>query len=188
MQKPHKLPEFSKSFPRGAVMGLIVLVVLVLLGTVLFLSRRPVGVMVGGALLTPERNIVENLQLADNLTQITSEVEVNGLQKLLSNQGPFTLFAPDDSAFALLKDSTLSNSGVRYHVLPGRFFLQDLPEGRDLNVLNGQQLKLVREGELTFIQDMAGQRAQVQISDVVSSNGIIHVISAVLQPTSAPLI
>ena len=155
-------------------------------------SDEPMGVEVGGALMVPNLNIVENAMNANNVTTLVSAVDAAGLVETLSGPGPFTVFAPTNSAFAALPEGTVENlllpenqeqlQGVlTYHVVPGEYLAADLTDGLELETVNGEML--------SFTTDASGMllingEAMVETANVISSNGITHVIDTVLLPSA----
>ncbi len=147
------------------------------------------GVMVGGAMMVPSKNIVENAVNADNVTTLVAAVKAAGLVETLSGPGPFTVFAPTDSAFAKLPAGTVENlvkpenkemltSILTYHVVSGRYRAADLKDGMTLTTVNGQNLTVkVQDGKVWI-----NGAAMVETADVISSNGVTHVVDSVLMP------
>ena len=151
------------------------------------------GVMVGGALMTPDRDIVENAMEANNVTTLVAAVQAAGLVETLQGDGPFTVFAPTNMAFEKLPDGTVETllepankaqlTGIlTYHVVPGRYRASDLTNGMKLKTVQGQELTVsVMNGAVT-ITDANGGKAMVETADGISSNGVTHVIDTVLMP------
>jgi len=146
------------------------------------------GVMVGGANMVPSKNIVENAAGSADHTTLVAAVKAAGLAETLSGAGPFTVFAPTNEAFAklpagavdgLLKpESKAKLTGVlTYHVVAGAVKAADLKDGQKIKTLQGEELTVgVKDGKVTI------NGANVTVADVVSSNGVTHVIDAVLMP------
>ena len=146
------------------------------------------GVMVGGANMVPSKNIVENAAGSADHTTLVAAVKAAGLAETLSGAGPFTVFAPTNEAFAklpagavdgLLKpESKAKLTGVlTYHVVSGAVKAADLKDGQKIKTLQGEELTVgVKDGKVTI------NGANVTVADVVSSNGVTHVIDAVLMP------
>lgn len=156
--------------------------------------------MVGGAPMYPTKNIVENAVNSKDHTTLVAAVTTAGLVETLQSEGPFTVFAPVNKAFevlpkgtveALLKPENKSKlTGIlTYHVVSGRMNAQDLT--KNIKKSGGKYTaKTVAGGTLTFsmkdsdiyVADSGGNMAKITISDVNQSNGVIHVIDAVLMP------
>lgn len=146
------------------------------------------GVMVGGANMVPSKNIVENAAGSADHTTLVAAVKAADLATTLSGAGPFTVFAPTNAAFAALPAGAVDNllkpemkkdlTGVlTYHVVAGALKAADLKDGMKLKTVQGQELKVsVKDGKVMI------NGANVTIADVVSSNGVTHVIDAVLMP------
>jgi uncharacterized surface protein with fasciclin (FAS1) repeats len=146
------------------------------------------GVMVGGANMVPSKNIVENAANSSDHTTLVAAVKAADLAGTLSGAGPFTVFAPTNEAFNKLPAGTVDNllkpemkndltSVLTYHVVPGALKAADLTDGQKLTTVNGKELKVsVKDGKVMI------NGAAVTTADVVSSNGVTHVIDAVLLP------
>lgn len=158
--------------------------------------------MVGGAPMFPDKNVVENASTAGNLKTLVSAVKAAGLVETLSGPGPFTVFAPDDAAFAKLPAGTVETlvkpenkaklTGIlTYHVVPGTLSVAELEkkidEGKgtaELKTVAGGTLKVGREGAAIVLTDAAGGKSTVSQGDVFQSNGVAHVIDSVLLPSN----
>ena len=146
------------------------------------------GVMIGGANMVPSKNIVENASGSADHTTLVAAVKAADLATTLSGAGPFTVFAPTNAAFAALPAGAVDNllkpemkkdlAGVlTYHVVAGALKAADLKDGMKLKTVQGQELKVsVKDGKVMI------NGANVTVADVVSSNGVTHVIDAVLMP------
>jgi len=146
------------------------------------------GVEVGGAMMVRSKNIVENAVGSSDHTTLVSAVQAAGLAETLSGTGPFTVFAPTNEAFAKVPKATLDNlmkpemkadltKILTYHVVPGALIAADLKDGQELTTVQGQKLMVtIKDGKVW----VGG--ATVTIADVVSSNGVTHVIDGVLMP------
>ncbi len=156
--------------------------------------------MVGGAAMLESKNIVENAVNSADHTTLVAAVQAAGLVETLSSEGPFTVFAPVNDAFAALPDGTVDTllmpenkdqlvGVLTYHVVAGDIHSGDLVKMID-DAGGTLSVATVQGGELTFsvddgavkIMDGAGGTATVTIADVDQSNGVIHVIDAVLLP------
>lgn len=157
------------------------------------------GVTVGGALMVRDKDIVDNAVEASNVTTVVSLVKMAGLVDTLKSEGPFTVFAPNNDAFAKLPSETVAslqkpeNVGMlktvlTYHVVPGTYTSAALKamamKGETLTSVQGQMLTPVIENGNVYIQDATGGKSEVETADVISSNGVTHVIKSVLMPKS----
>jgi uncharacterized surface protein with fasciclin (FAS1) repeats len=158
-------------------------------------------VNVGGAPMYPSKNIVQNAVNSKDHTTLVAAVKAAGLVDTLSSPGPFTVFAPTNAAFAKLPAGTVDNllkpenkdmlvKVLTYHVVPGRMtavnLMKAVKDGEGaakLKTVAGEEIwvKQAGPGKLT-ITDSKGDVAMVTIADVLQSNGVIHVIDAVLLP------
>lgn len=152
------------------------------------------GVMVGGALMTPDKDIVDNAAESTDHTTLVTAVKAAGLVETLKSAGPFTVFAPTNAAFGKLPVGTvekLTQPDMRgplatiltYHVLSGRLLASDLKNGMKLPTVEGEPLTVVKEGKDIMLRDAKGGMAKITIANVISSNGVTHVIDTVLMPT-----
>lgn len=124
---------------------------------------------------------------ADHSTLVTA-VTTAGLVETLSGTGPFTIFAPTNAAFAALPAGTVETllkpeskdkltSILTYHVVAGNVLAADLTDGQKVTTLNGQELTVaIKDGVVTI------NGAKVTAADLAGSNGVIHVVDAVLLP------
>lgn len=146
------------------------------------------GVMVGGALMVPTKNIVENAIESKDHTTLVAAVKAAGLAETLSGKGPFTVFAPTNEAFDKLPAGTVAKllkpemkkdlAGVlTYHVVAGNYKAADLKDGLELTTVQGQKIKFSKKDGQWYVND-----SKITITDAVSNNGVTHVIDAVLMP------
>ncbi|MFD2783995.1 fasciclin domain-containing protein [Hymenobacter rubripertinctus] len=154
---------------------------------------KPEGVMVDGVAMTPDKTIVQNAVMASSVSTLVKAVQAAGLDGTLSGPGPFTVFAPTNAAFDKLPAGALAGllkpeskdklAGVlTYHVIQGRLVAQDLKDGQELTTVNGEKLKVMVKDGVVMIGNGQDAPATVQIADVISSNGVTHVIDAVILP------
>lgn len=141
------------------------------------------------------KDIVDTAVAAGSFKTLAAAVTAAGLVDTLKGPGPFTVFAPTDDAFAKLPAGTVDTllkdpkgqltQILTYHVVPGKVLAADVVK------LNGQKVKTVQGAELTVevadgkvaLVDGAGNKINVVTTDVMASNGVIHVIDGVLLPT-----
>jgi uncharacterized surface protein with fasciclin (FAS1) repeats len=145
--------------------------------------------MVGGAAMYPTKNIVQNASAAKNLTTLVAAVKAAGLVETLEGPGPFTVFAPTNEAFDKLPAGTVDTllkpenkdqltKILTYHVVAGRISASDLMA--QIKAGGGKaELKTVNGETLTASM---GGTAMVTQANVFQSNGVVHVIDAVLMP------
>ncbi len=138
------------------------------------------------------KNIVEIAAEAGSFNTLVAAVKAAGLAETLSGEGPFTVFAPTDAAFAklpagtidaLLADKEKLASILTFHVLSGKVVAADIikSNGATPTTVNGLPLDvIVRDGKVYV------NGAQVVTADVSASNGVIHIIDTVLLPTAVP--
>ncbi len=156
--------------------------------------------MVGGAAMYPTKNIVQNASTASNLTTLVAAVKAAGLVETLEGPGPFTVFAPTNEAFDKLPAGTvdtlvkpenkeLLTKILTYHVVAGKISAADLmkqiKEGggkASLKTVDGEMLTASMQGKHIVLTDEKGSTAMVTQANVYQSNGVVHVIDAVLMP------
>jgi uncharacterized surface protein with fasciclin (FAS1) repeats len=136
----------------------------------------------------PEKDIVDTAVAAGSFKTLVTAVKAAGLAETLKGKGPFTVFAPTDEAFAKLPTGTLENllkpenkeklKGIlTYHVVAGKVMAKDVVTMKEAKTVNGQMLTItVKDGKVMV------DNANVVKTDVAASNGVIHVIDAVLLP------
>jgi uncharacterized surface protein with fasciclin (FAS1) repeats len=157
-------------------------------------------VMVGGAPMFANKNVVENASTAPNLKTLVAAVTAAGLVETLSGPGPFTVFAPDDAAFGKLPAGTVDTlvkpesketlTGIlTYHVVAGNMDAAALSaaieagKGKaELTTVAGGKLTASKEGDAIILTDAKGGKSKVTQADVTQSNGVAHVIDTVLMP------
>lgn len=155
------------------------------------------GVTVGGAKMVRTKDIVDNAVNAKNVTTVVAAVKAAGLVDTLKSEGPFTVFAPNNDAFAALPAGTVDTllkpenkdqlvNILTYHVVPGTYTTAALKvmaeKGQTLTTVQGETLLPVIADNKLEIQDSKGNKVSIETPDVISSNGVTHVISAVLMP------
>jgi uncharacterized surface protein with fasciclin (FAS1) repeats len=156
--------------------------------------------MVGGAAMYPTKNIVENAVNSKDHTTLVAAVKAAGLVDTLESPGPFTVFAPTNEAFSKLPAGTVEMllkpenkdqlvKVLTYHVVSGRISSNDLAKqikdsgGKAmLKTVNGETLTASMQGKHIILTDDKGGISTVTIANVFQSNGVIHVVDAVLLP------
>ena len=132
-------------------------------------------------------DIVDTAIAAGSFTTLTAALEAAGLVDTLKGEGPFTVFAPTDDAFAALPEGTVDalledpqgelTDILTYHVVPGKVMWTDLSDGMTATTVQGGDLNFTIDGGAVYVN---GQ--MVSTADIETSNGIIHVIDGVLLP------
>ncbi|OZC02039.1 fasciclin domain-containing protein [Rubricoccus marinus] len=123
----------------------------------------------------------------DNFATLVAAVKAAGLVETLKGDGPFTVFAPTNDAFALLGDDAIERllrpenraqltAILTYHVVPGEYKARDIGRLDELKTVNGEALSLGSRVD----------NAQLLSTDIEASNGVIHVIDRVLMPREMP--
>ncbi len=156
--------------------------------------------MVGGAAMYADKNIVENAVNSADHTTLVAAVQAAGLVETLAGEGPFTVFAPTNDAFAALPEGTVEtllmpeNKELLTKILTCHVVAADAmsdaiagmiadPGGvHPVPTVGGCTLQASMDGDSIVLEDERGGMATVTIADVKQSNGVIHVIDAVLLP------
>ena len=165
-----------------------------------FVMAQEKTVEVGGAPMYPSKNIVENAVNSNDHTTLVAAVKAAGLVETLMSAGPFTVFAPTNAAFEKLPAGTVETlvkpenkatltAILTYHVVAGRLDAKEIArlikEGNgkaELTTVQGGKLWLWMKDKTLWIKDEKGGMASVTIKDVYQSNGVIHVVDAVVLP------
>ena len=136
-----------------------------------------------------KKDVVETAVSAGQFSTLVSAVKAAGLDGALKGEGPFTIFAPTDAAFAKLPAGTVEDllkpenkaklaSILTYHVVPGKVFKADVQSKiTNAKTLQGQSVRIDAIGDVVKVDS-----ANVVTTDVVASNGVIHVIDPVILP------
>src|SRR3984957_11656240 len=156
--------------------------------------------MVGGAAMSPNKNIIQNAVNSKDHTTLVAAVKAGGLVDTLEGAGPFTVFAPTNEAFDALPKGTVDtllkpdnkkqlDKILTYHVVPGKLdsetIDQDIKKGDGkamFKTVQGGTLTVTGSGKDLTVTDEKGGTAQVTIADVMQSNGVIMVVNKVLMP------
>lgn len=156
--------------------------------------------VVGGAPMDANKTIVENASTARDLSTLVTAVKAADLVDTLNGQGPFTVFAPTNQAFAKLPEGTVDTllkpenkaklaQILTYHVVPGTYTSTQLiaavrSQGGSstLKTVQGEALTVELQGGKVWVIDAKGGKSTVTTSDVMQSNGVVHVIDSVLMP------
>ncbi len=136
------------------------------------------------------KDIVDTAVAAGSFKTLAAALQAAGLVETLKGKGPFTVFAPTDAAFAKLPAGTVEDllkpenkaklvAILTYHVVPGTVMASKVVtmNGKEAKTVNGQSVKIMVKGSTVMING-----AKVVTTDVVASNGVIHVIDTVILP------
>ena len=136
----------------------------------------------------PDKDIVEIAASAGSFNTLVTAVKAAGLVDTLKGNGPFTVFAPTDEAFAKLPGGTVENllkpenkdkltAVLTYHVVPGRVTAGQVVNLSSAKTVNGRALRInTKDGKVMV------DNARVTVTDIMASNGVIHVIDSVVLP------
>ena len=133
------------------------------------------------------KDIVDTAAAAGDFTTLLAAAEAAGLVDTLKGDGPFTVFAPNDAAFAALPEGTVESllkpenkdqlvSILTYHVIPGKIMKGDLSNGDKPETVQGTNVEISIDGGVMI------DKANVIATDIEASNGVIHVIDGVITP------
>ncbi len=147
------------------------------------------GLAIGAASArAAEKDIVDTAVEAGQFTTLAAALEAAGLVDTLKGPGPFTVFAPTDDAFAKLPAGTVENllkpenkdqltAVLAYHVVPGKLMAADVVQLDEAKTVNGAMADITNADGVVMIDN-----AKVTATDIAASNGVIHVIDAVILP------
>lgn len=137
------------------------------------------------ATMATDKDIVDTAQSAGSFNTLVVALQKADLVETLKGKGPFTVFAPNDAAFAkipkaqldaLLSDKSKLTKVLTYHVVPGKVMAADVKPG-PVKTVEGSDLTISTAGGVVMVD-----KAKVIKTDIVASNGVIHVIDSVLMP------
>lgn len=134
-----------------------------------------------------DMDIVDTAVGAGTFTTLVAAVTAAGLVDTLKGDGPFTVFAPTDAAFAALPAGTVEDllkpenkdklvALLTYHVIAGKVMSTDLTEGMKAATVNGAEVTITLDGGAKV------NGAAISTADIIAKNGVIHVIDAVIMP------
>jgi uncharacterized surface protein with fasciclin (FAS1) repeats len=156
--------------------------------------------MVGGAAMYPSKDIVDNAVNSKDHTTLVAAVKAAGLVETLKSDGPFTVFAPTNEAFAKLPAGTVETlvkpenkatltKILTYHVVAGTMDSKAIAAAikagngkAEFTTVSGGKLWAWMKGKKLVLKDEKGGMSTVTIADVYQKNGVIHVIDSVLMP------
>ena len=136
-----------------------------------------------------KKDVVDTAVGAGTFETLVAAVTAAELVDVLKGDGPFTVFAPTDDAFAALPDGTVEDllkpenkdqltAILTYHVVPGKVMSGDLSNGMEAATVEGSTVTIMTDGGVTV------EEASVVTADIEASNGVIHVIDKVILPES----
>jgi len=135
-----------------------------------------------------KKDIVDTAVAAGDFKTLAAALKAAGLVDTLKGPGPFTVFAPTDEAFAKLPAGTIDDllkpenhdklvAILTYHVVPGKVMAKQVVKLHEAKTVNGKEVKIMAEGGKVMVDN-----ANVTKTDIVCSNGVIHVIDSVILP------
>lgn len=145
-----------------------------------------VAVLAMAAFSAPAADIVDTAVSAGSFNTLVTAVKAAGLVDTLKGKGPFTVFAPTDEAFAklpagtldsLLKDPAKLKQILLYHVVAGKVMASDVVKIKEAKTVQGSSAKVSVMGGKVMIDN-----ANVVKTDIMTDNGVIHVIDSVILP------
>ena len=159
---------------------------IILIATLLLIV--PVVLMAGGYGYHTKKDIVDTAISAKSFNTLVAALKAGDLVDVLRGEGPFTVFAPTDDAFAKLPAGTLESllkpenkaklqAILTYHVVPGRYMAADVVKMNAAKTVNGQSFAVSNSYGKVMVDN-----ATVIKTDVKASNGVIHVIDSVILP------
>jgi uncharacterized surface protein with fasciclin (FAS1) repeats len=148
-----------------------------------------IGLAVGSANVhAASKDVVDTAVAAGQFKTLAAALNAAGLVETLKGDGPFTVFAPTDDAFAKLPAGTVENllkpenkdelvAILTYHVVPGKVMAADVVKLDEAKTVNGKMVDIEVKSETVMVND-----AKVTKADIIASNGVIHVIDTVVLP------
>ena len=144
--------------------------------------------VIDAVILPNTEDIVSTAVAAGKFKTLAAAIKAAGLVEALKGKGPFTVFAPTDEAFAALPEGTVEGllkpenkeklaAILKFHVVPGRVYADAAAKGAKVKTLQGSKIETSSKDGKVFVNG-----AQVLTADVETSNGVIHIIDAVLLP------
>ncbi|MEZ5472400.1 MAG: fasciclin domain-containing protein [Marinicella sp.] len=161
--------------------------------TLAILALVTFGVMAGGSYKNNKQDIVDTAVAAGSFNTLVTAIKAADLVDTLKGDGPFTVFAPTDEAFAKLPEGTLENllkpenkdqlaAILTYHVVPGKVPAEDVIKLTEATTVQGKNVEImIKDGSVVL-----NGNSQVVQTDIKTSNGVIHVIDTVILPPSTP--
>ena len=155
-----------------------------------FFAAAPVAAQQGQSYEKPSMDIVDTAVEAGSFNTLVAAVQAAGLVETLKGEGPFTVFAPTDEAFAALPEGTVETlfkpenkdkliAILTYHVVSGAVTSSQVVNLESAETIQGQSVKIeVKDGNVMI------DGATVVAADIMTSNGVIHVIDKVILPSS----
>lgn len=152
------------------------------------ITTAATAVLTGAAMAQDATSdIVDTAVAAGDFTTLVAAVQAAGLVDTLKGEGPFTVFAPTDAAFAALPEGTVDTllkpenkdqlvSILTYHVVPGAVMSSDLTKGMTAATVQGANVTFTLDGGAKV------NGANITTADIATSNGVIHVIDTVIMP------
>lgn len=137
-----------------------------------------------------EQNIVQLAMSQDDLSTLVKALQAAELVETLEGDGPFTVFAPTNEAFAALPEGTLDellkpenkdqlSAVLTYHVIPQETMSSSLSDGQSIATVEGEEAKVMMQDGKVMVEG-----AEVTQPDVKASNGVVHIVSSVMLPPS----
>lgn len=163
-------------------------------------ARNGVVHLIDRVILPTDQDVVAVAAANPDFSILVAAVQAAGLVNTLQGNGPFTVFAPTNEAFAALltelnitQDALLANkplltSVLTYHVLASRVLASDITDGLAESTVEGQPIVLHNQNGALSIVDARGRTADIVIKNVQASNGVVHAIDRVILPTTSNLV
>lgn len=151
-------------------------------------AAAAITILSGCATRATQVSVADTIAAQPQLSTLNGLVAKAGLTDMLKGTGPFTVFAPSNEAFAkvpaktmdaLAKDPALLKATLAYHVVPGKLMAADVKMGNQ-KTAQGGNVALSKAGTFVTVED-----AMVQTADIAATNGVVHIVDAVLTPPPA---
>jgi uncharacterized surface protein with fasciclin (FAS1) repeats len=156
-------------------------------------TSSPTTAMGTATATSTNKDLAGSAALSSEHTTLLKALQAAGLANQAKAAGPYTVFAPDNAAFAKLPAGTVDNllkpankkqlsKILSYHVVPGNVMAADLKDGQTIKTIQGESLTVSIAGDVVTISDAKGGTATVTTPDIKATNGTVHSIDAVLMP------
>ncbi len=154
------------------------------------LLTASIAALSGCATVSTPVSVADTLAATPELSTLSGLVAKAGLGDTLKGAGPFTVFAPNNAAFAkvaaktmeeLANDPAKLKAVLTYHVIPAKVMAADVKTNSNVKTVNGANVGVSKAGEFVTVED-----GMVQKADLTATNGVIHIIDSVLIPPAAP--
>lgn len=180
-------PHLPQNLPRKKVLIPVIIAIVIIVGIVVWLNWPYKEYK--NAKMSPTSDVYQNIKREPTDSLFANTLDLLGYDKFLQDNGPFTVFAPIDSSYNNMPASTRDffaekdNRGslhqmILYHIVKGKYTFADLKDGMRLKTLEGETLTISKKGNYLSLDG----HSYIKIKDLVSSNGVVHLVTDFLIP------